>query len=74
MVFISLIPFQLYAEASQFGYHAKDDDFCGGLDFLFENQRWRERGERGYQYVKETLEVNRAIDQHIAMYKQILSK
>jgi glycosyltransferase involved in cell wall biosynthesis len=60
--------------ASQFGYHAKDDDFSVGLDFLLENQRWREQGERGYQYVKETFEVDWAIDQHIAVYKQILAK
>jgi len=59
--------------ASQFGYHAKEDDFSKGLDFLLENQRWKERGERGYEYVKETFEINRAIDQHIAVYEQILA-
>lgn len=60
--------------ASQFGYHAKEDDFSRGVDFLLENQRWKERGECGYEYVKETFEINRAIDQHIAVYDQILAK
>lgn len=60
--------------ASQFGYHAKEDDFSEGLDFLLENQRWKERGERGYEYVRGTFELNRAIDQHTAVYEQILAK
>lgn len=60
--------------ASQFGYYAKDDDFSKGLDFLLENQRWKERGERGYEHVKETFEINRAIDQHITIYVKILNE
>lgn len=59
--------------ASQYGYHAKDDNFSKGLDFLLENQRWKERGELGYEYVKETFEINRAVDQHLAVYEQILA-
>jgi len=59
--------------ASQFGYHAKDDDCLKGLDFLLQNQRWKERGEIGYEYVKETFEINRAVDQHVAVYEQILA-
>jgi glycosyltransferase involved in cell wall biosynthesis len=60
--------------ASQFGYHAKDDDFVDGLEFLLENQRWKERGERGYEYVKETFEMGRAIEKHIAIYQEVLNK
>lgn len=60
--------------ASQFGYHAKDDDFAEGLEFLLENQRWKERGERGYEYVKETFEINRAIEKHIAVYHKVLNR
>ncbi len=59
--------------SSQFGYHAKDDDFAKGLHFLLENYRWKERGERGHEYVKETFELNRAIDQHITVYEKILA-
>ncbi len=53
--------------ASQFGYHAKDGDFVKGLEFLLENQRWKEQEERVYEYVKGTFEVNRAIDKHITV-------
>lgn len=60
--------------ASQFGYYAKGEDFPDGIDFLIENQRWKERGELGYEYVKETFETNRAIGQHLAVYEQILAK
>lgn len=59
--------------ASHFGYYAKDGNFSKGLDFLLENQRWKERGEQGYKYVKETFETSLAIDQHIAFYEQILA-
>lgn len=55
--------------ASRFGYHAKNDDFEEGLRFLLENDRWRERGELGYQYVKETFELNKSIQMHIDIYK-----
>jgi glycosyltransferase involved in cell wall biosynthesis len=60
--------------ASVFGYHVQDDNFSKGLDFLLENQKWKERGERGYEYVKETFEINRAIDQHITIYGKILNE
>ena len=60
--------------ASKFGYHAKDDDFSQGLNFLLENQNWEKRGELGYEYVKETFETNLAIDQHISVYNQVLSE
>jgi glycosyltransferase involved in cell wall biosynthesis len=59
--------------ASNFGYHAKDDDFSKGLGFLLKDQRWKERGERGYEYVKETFEINRATNQHIAIYDKVLN-
>lgn len=58
--------------ASNFGYHTNDDDFTKGLEFLLDNDRWKERGEIGYEYVKKIFEVNRAIERHIAAYKQIL--
>jgi len=58
--------------ASGFGYHAKDDDFAEGLAFLLENDRWRERGEKGYEYVRKTFEVGRAIDLHLAAYGRVL--
>ena len=58
--------------ASMFGYHAKNDDFEEGLSFLLEKDRWRERGERGYQYVKKTFELNKSIQMHIDIYKELV--
>jgi len=59
--------------ASLFGYHAKNDDFENGLRYLLENDRWKKRGERGYQYVKNTFELNRAIEKHIKIYENLIS-
>jgi len=59
--------------ASVFGYHAENDDFSMGLETLLKNGLWKERGKRGYEYVKETIELHRAIDQHIAFYEQVLT-
>lgn len=59
--------------ASLFGYHVRDGDLAGGLTFLLENDRWKERGERGCAYVRDTFELRRAIDLHIAAYESALS-
>lgn len=61
--------------ASKFGYWAQKgdiEDFACGLEFLLENDRWRELGEHGYEYVKNTHEYSRVIDQHISVYKGLL--
>lgn len=58
--------------ASQFGHCVDNDEFERGLDFLLEGNRWRERGMRGYEYVKETFELNKAIDNHLTAYHEIL--
>jgi glycosyltransferase involved in cell wall biosynthesis len=59
--------------ASKFGYRVSDDDFATGLAFLLENDNWRRCGQRGYEYVKETFEVERAIDLHLDAYRRLLS-
>ncbi|MDX9820090.1 MAG: glycosyltransferase family 4 protein [Desulfococcus multivorans] len=58
--------------ASRFGYHAKTDDFPEGLGFLLEDDRWRELGEKGYQYVKSTFEMDWAIRLHMDIYKKLI--
>ena len=60
--------------AGRFGYHVKDDDFIQGLERLLEHDNWKEKGENGYQYVKENYELGRVIDQHISVYSEILKK
>jgi len=59
--------------ASVFGHHAGNDDFSAGLSALLNGGAWKERGRRGYEYVKETFEIHRAIDRHIAFYEQVLT-
>jgi glycosyltransferase involved in cell wall biosynthesis len=59
--------------ASRFGYRVTDDDFASGLAFLLENEKWRDRGLRGHEYVKQHFEVERAIASHVAAYHGALS-
>ena len=59
--------------SSQFGYHAKDDDFVNGLNVLLKNDSWLDRGTRGYQYISEVFATDKAIDQHIEIYKRLLN-
>jgi glycosyltransferase involved in cell wall biosynthesis len=59
--------------ASRFGYHARTDDFEEGLRYLLENDRWRERGKKGRQYVRNTFEMNSSIIKHIDIYTRLMS-
>lgn len=59
--------------AENFGYHVKNSNYNSGLKFLLDNNRWIERGEKGYEYVKETHGVNKVIDRHIAVYERLLN-
>src|SRR6202011_2592445 len=38
---------------SRFGHHALDDDFVRGLASLLEENRWRQLGEAGQDYVRK---------------------
>ena len=59
--------------ASQFGYHVRDGDFAAGLAWLLEQERWRDRGARAQDYVRDTFELNQAIDRHLAAYQRIMA-
>ena len=62
--------------AGSFGFWAKKgdlDDFTQGLNFLLENDRWKSSGEKAFDYVRNIHEYDRVIDQHIQVYRQILS-
>jgi glycosyltransferase involved in cell wall biosynthesis len=61
------------AFASQFGYHARHDDFERGLQFLLERDRWRAHGQRGHDHIRQTFEIERAIDQHLAVYEALVA-
>jgi glycosyltransferase involved in cell wall biosynthesis len=61
----------------KFGYFAKEgelDDFDKGLEYLVKDNRWEELGEKGFQYVKDTFENNKVIDEHIKIYNNLLRK
>jgi glycosyltransferase involved in cell wall biosynthesis len=61
----------------QFGFWAEKgdlDDYEHGLRCLLEEDRWKERGMRGQEYVKKTFESDRAIERHIAVYESLLGK
>ena len=60
--------------ASEFGCHVTDGDLDRGLRFLLEDDRWRERGEKGYAYVSEVHELGRVINQHLAAYEALLGR
>lgn len=60
--------------AENFGFHVIDGDFHSGLEFLMEDNKWIERGRKGYEYVKETHELNKVVNQHIAVYEEILQE
>jgi len=59
--------------SSRFGYHASQDDFASGLEWLLEENRWQEQGMLGYEYVREAYAVDKAIDQHLEFYKMLIS-
>ena len=56
-----------------FGYFVKDDNFKKGLTGLLENDNWRIKGELGQKYVMENYELNKAIEQHIDVYENLLT-
>jgi glycosyltransferase involved in cell wall biosynthesis len=68
--------------ASEFGYHVQRrdphsrypdaEDFAQGLAWLMENDRWRDKGQRGYERVSSTFEIEIAIQRHIAVYHKHL--
>lgn len=60
--------------ASRFGHHAADGDLAAGLEALLAGDAWRECGERGHAYVRETFELERAMDRHLAVYEDVLSR
>jgi len=69
--------------ASGFGYHVRPDDpsaslpdaddFARGVEWLLEDDRWRERGRRGYEHVCSTFETERAIQLHIDAYRELMA-
>jgi glycosyltransferase involved in cell wall biosynthesis len=59
--------------ASQFGYFAETPDaLAPGLEYLLEDDRWRECGERAYAYALEHFETSRVVQKHLELYEALL--
>jgi glycosyltransferase involved in cell wall biosynthesis len=57
--------------ASRFGVRVEGDDFAGGLRTLLEGDRWRSRGELARQYILSTFELEKAMEQHLGVYREL---
>jgi glycosyltransferase involved in cell wall biosynthesis len=58
--------------SSRFGYKVEADDFAAGLKVLLANDLWRQRGMAGYEFVSQNFLVDKVIDQHLSLYKNLL--
>jgi glycosyltransferase involved in cell wall biosynthesis len=55
----------------RFGYHVRDDNFAKGLATLLHDDAWRERGAAGWEYVRDSFEIEAVIDRHLQVYQQV---
>ncbi len=55
--------------SSQFGYFSSDDDFSKGLKFLLQDNKWKELGQKGYNYVNELFSLDKAMERHLNVYQ-----
>lgn len=60
--------------ASHFGFHAATDNFEEGLTTLLKDGHWKDQAMKGYQYVKDTFALEKAMNQHEAVYDKLLSR
>lgn len=58
--------------ASEFGYWAKENDFEKGFVFLLKNNMWKEKGQKGFEYVKDIYDINKALKIHKNIYSDVL--
>ncbi len=58
----------------RYGHVIKNGDFNSGLKHLLSDSRWKEKGEAGFAYVIRHYELHKAIDAHMAIYKELLGK
>jgi len=60
--------------ASEFGVHVENDDYSSALSTLLKDDLWREKGQRGHEYVIENYELDKVLDRHLNEYKRLLSR
>jgi len=59
--------------SSRFGYHAAQDDFGKGLEYLLADHRWQEKADLGNRYFLENFELEKAVQKHVDVYRGLLS-
>jgi hypothetical protein len=59
--------------ASRFGHQVVDGNFSRGLSELLTDDKWQKQGERGYTFVRNIYTIDKVIDAHIKIYKQLLA-
>lgn len=59
--------------AARFGARVVADDFADGLNQLLTDNRWRERGALGREYVRNTYELELAMDRHLWHYRELVA-
>lgn len=60
--------------ASRGGCHVSPSCLADGLYWLIEKDRWRSKGEAGYEYVCKVHETSKVIDQHVELYERVDEK
>lgn len=58
--------------SSSFGFHVRDGDYSRGLTWLLKDDKWREQGVKGYNYVKKVHEKEHVTDLHIQKYEELM--
>ncbi len=59
--------------SSNFGYRVIDDNYANGLRTLLNNNTWREKGQLGMKYTRETFSLEKSIQEHVKEYEKLLS-
>ena len=57
--------------ATHFGFRVEQNNFVEGLTWLLEDHRWKDRGLKGYDYVKNTFAMDRAMYRHEEVYDKV---
>ncbi|MDP9082920.1 MAG: glycosyltransferase family 4 protein [Pseudomonadota bacterium] len=55
--------------AARFGHHAADGDLGSGLERLLGEGRWKDLGERGFEFVRTHFACNTVLTRHLALYE-----
>lgn len=60
--------------ASRFGYHAKNEDYAAGLNYLLTNNHWASLGQNAREHVLHIFGLETSIQQHIKIYQEVTAR